>query len=524
MALTNFSSAHGGAQKTGAAAGWPAWALAVALPFVLILVWTAAVRLPFYVQTDKDEFFFSVIASEWLRGGLPYVATFDVKPPGIFFIYAAVQSVFGASQAVIKGTEIVALALAGWGLYALVRRNGTKRAALWVAILFPVYSLTLGGAVAVSMILLFPFVIASFAAALAAVHEDGATRTRLQAAFLSGLAIGCAGMIRQTAIFEAGAVFAVLCIWGGRRFAWRLAGLFVIGAALPALAFALYFLANGHFADVFEDVIRLAMKRMAPDVTASYGPDLAHYFTFPGAVENALLTMGPILFLVAGGIFAVLRRKRLTAAFPSRLLAVAGLWLAAAFAGVVFGRVLCSYYMLALVPPLLIIAGALYCHGLDVPAARQGGAFVLSLLLAAATMAFIDRQELFTPNAFLAGDYDATKAVSQKMIGLGLKADDHLLVLNRGLAVYVETGAMPATPYFHPTQLLGAFHTPVEDTLGTALAGNARFVVLADPTVRHITELPARLEQARAYLDAHYRPVAQIKGAKDSFTIYEFTG
>lgn len=524
MAFINLGLARGAAPDTGAAARWSERALAVALPLLLILAWTAAVRLPFAVQTDKDEFFFSVIASEWLRGGLPYVAAFDIKPPGIFLIYAAVQAAFGASLAVIKGMEIVAVALAGWGLYGLVRRNGSQRAALWAAILLPVYSLTLGGAIAVSMLLLLPFVIAAFAAALAAVRDDSSVRARLWAAFLAGLAIGAAGMIRQTAVFEATAVFLVLCIWGGRRMAWRLAGLFVVGAALPALGFALYYLANGHFAALFNDVILLAMKRTGPDVVASYGPKLAYYFTTFGTISNVTLTSGPLIFLWAGGIFAVLRYRKLTAAFPARLLIVAGLWLAASFAGVVFSRGLCSYYLLAIVPPLLIVAGALFCHGLDVPPVRLGRAFVVSVLVAAATMIAIDRRDLFAPTAFLAGDYRATEAVSRKLVALGLQPGDHLLVLNRGFAVYLLTGAKPATPYFHPTQLLGVFHTPVADPLAVALAGNARFVVYANPAIRHVTEQPGRLAEAADYLAAHYRQAAVIHGTRDSYIVYQFAG
>ena len=93
-----------------------------------------------------------------------------------------------------------------------------------------------------------------------------------------------------------------------------------------------------------------------------------------------------------------------------------------------------------------------------------------------------------------------------------------------GLDAYVDTGARPATPYFHPTQLLGVFHTPVGDPLAAALAGNARFVVYANPSIRHITEVAARHDQIAAYLAAHYREVARIAGRKDSFTLYEFAG
>jgi hypothetical protein len=374
------------------------------------------------------------------------------------------------------------------------------------------------------MILQLPFVIAAFAAAIGAVRDDRDMRSRLGMALLAGLAMGAAGMIRQTSVFEASAVFLVLCIWGGRGLVWRLAVLFVIGAAIPPAAFALYFLAEGHFAEMVRDVIVLAMQRTAPDVLASYGPAASYYFTFLGSIDNVLSPSAPLLFLWAAAFLAVLRRDRIRAAFPSRLTMVSLMWLVAALAAAFASRGLCTYYLLAVVPPLLILAGSFFCHGLDLPAAEQRRVFVLTIVLAAAAMAFIDRRNLFSPDEFLAGDYGASKAVSRKLVELGLKPADRLLVLNRGLDAYVDTGALPATPYFHPTQLLGVFHMPVDDALGTALAGNARFVVYADPSARHITEIASRHDRIAAYLRAHYRETARISGVKDRFTIYEFTG
>src|ERR1700761_1864990 len=108
------------------------------LPFGLILLWTCAVRLPFYSNIGDDEFFFAVIAQRWLEGGLPYVAAYDVKPPGLFAIYALAQALFGESLATIKGLEILFTALGGFALYRLARRHNGP--ALWCGILYPVYS------------------------------------------------------------------------------------------------------------------------------------------------------------------------------------------------------------------------------------------------------------------------------------------------------------------------------------------------------------------------------------------------
>jgi hypothetical protein len=109
-------------------------------------------------------------------------------------------------------------------------------------------------------------------------------------------------------------------------------------------------------------------------------------------------------------------------------------------------------------------------------------------------------------------------------VTLGLAPQDRLLVLNRGLDVYAETGARPPLPYFHPTHLLGLFHTPSPDPLGVSLASNPRFIVIANPNVRHVTELASRYDRVLAYVAAHYRSAAVITGAADSFTIYEFVG
>ncbi len=127
MTLANLGMARSARRDSSPVAAWPGRAFAAALPFVLILAWSATVRLPFYGTATGDEFFFSVVAREWLHGSLPYVSTFDIKPPGLFFIYAVAQALFGDSYATIKGMEIVAVAAAASLLYAMLRSSGLSR-------------------------------------------------------------------------------------------------------------------------------------------------------------------------------------------------------------------------------------------------------------------------------------------------------------------------------------------------------------------------------------------------------------
>jgi 4-amino-4-deoxy-L-arabinose transferase-like glycosyltransferase len=502
---------------------WKAAARAVA-PFALILAWTILVRLPFVLESDKDEYFFSVIATEWARGGLPYVATFDIKPPGLFFVYLVGQAVFGASLATVKGMEILAVAIAAGGLFAIMRRYASERLAIWTAVLFPVCTLTMGGAIAVNILLQLPFFVLAFAAALAATRDGATDSVQLRYALLAGLAIGAAGMLKQTAVFEAVAIFLVLGVSGERKSTVRRLLGFVAGAIAPALAFAGYFAAAGHFSEMFNAVVTLALARTDDDVLALYGPDLAYNFTLWGTFANTLICSAPLVFLWGGAALLVPRLPHVARTVQSRILGVAATWLLASFAGAMAGRGLCTYYLLPVVPPLLILAGAYFCHGLDLADRFPVRAFALTAAATIAAIAFVDRENLFTPNAFLAGDYDATRELGTNIRALGPSEDDRLLVLNRGFALYGETGLLPPTPYFHATHLLGAFHTPVADPLGVALAANPRFIVIADPGVWHITERRSQIDRALAYVAAHYRVAAQVNGAKDSFTLYEFRG
>jgi len=63
-------------------------------------------RLPFAHVIHDDEAFYSTVAARWLRGDLPYVPSFDIKAPGLFALFAAVQTVFGASLVTVKGLEL----------------------------------------------------------------------------------------------------------------------------------------------------------------------------------------------------------------------------------------------------------------------------------------------------------------------------------------------------------------------------------------------------------------------------------
>ena len=490
------------------------------LPFIILLVWSCAVRLPFFGLPDEDEFFFSVVAQRWLDGYLPYVASFDIKPPGLFAIFAMVQSVFGASLTTIKGLEIVFTALGAFGLYRLMDRQVSRSAAFWAAGLYPVYSLTLSGFSAANMLVQLPFFIFAFDAALTALRDRQAGKSVLMMVFWSGLSVGVAGMIKQTALFEAIAIFALLCLYTPPRHWLAQTLVFGLGAALPAIGFSLYFLATGHFHDMFEAVIVSAMARTDAHVMAGYGEKYRFYVTPLGATINALALSMPLIVLWCGALFAALRRQRLKTMVPNALMSAAGLWLIAGMVEVVVGRALCTYYLLSLVPPLLILTAVVLSHGLDIPESRKTLAWLGIAVIAMAAPLVIEREALFSMEGTLT-DYAGTQAVAQKLRDLGLRPEDRILVLNRGYDIYLETGAEPPTRYIHSTHTMTVFHTPSKDALGENLAAKPRYIIVANPSLRALDESEALYERAFADIHRAYRPAGEIRGKLDSFTIYQ---
>ncbi len=487
------------------------WARGIA-PLALLLAWTCVCRLPFAALGDEDEFFFAVVGQRWLHGLLPYAASFDIKPPGLFAIFAIAEAICGASLATIKAVEIAFTAFGAWALYGLMDRNVSRPAAIAAAAAFPVYSLVLSGVSAANMLVQLPFFILAFDGALIAARDP----KRMWPVFWAGLSLGGAGMVKQTAIFEAAVVFALLLIYTPRARWIAMTAVLGLGAALPAVAFCLYFLANGHFADLFDAVIRSAVARTSPDVMAGYKAEYGFFVTPLGALLNAFLLSTPLIVLWFGTGVAVFNRTTIN---QPKLLVAAGLWTAAALAEVVYGRMLCTYYLLSLVPPLLVLAATGICHGLSLPPQRR--ILIMATIGAAALVMplVIDRANLFSTKGLLT-DYAATQEIGRRLRAAGVTSSDRLLVLNRGYDIYLESGAAPPTRYIHSTHTMTAFHTPSPDALGENLNARPDYIVVADPSVRALDESPARYARALAFIAQNYSLMDRVQGRFDSFQIY----
>ncbi len=68
---------------------------------LLLSLWLGAASAGLPLERDEGEY--AYIAWRWLDGEVPYVESFDQKPPGIFAIYALILVVFGKTPAATRG-------------------------------------------------------------------------------------------------------------------------------------------------------------------------------------------------------------------------------------------------------------------------------------------------------------------------------------------------------------------------------------------------------------------------------------
>jgi 4-amino-4-deoxy-L-arabinose transferase-like glycosyltransferase len=476
----------------------------------LILLWTCVVRLPFLHIVNDDEAFFSVMGTRWLHGELPYVDSFDVKPPLLFALFAAAQAIFGVSLATIKGLEIVFTAGGAWLLYLLVKRQGSESVARWCAFLFPVYSLTLTGVCEPNSLLQLPFIIAAFLTLLTAQEKAKPGRWLL----LSGLMIGLAGLIKQTAIFEAIGL-AGLIVWHFRRGPYMTSLLmFGVGAALPLIVFAGYFAAVGHLPEAFDAVVVQSLTRMNLDLHETKG----QYFI---GVTRFIPLIVPLLPLVGCSILALTRLKVIRTRFPSHLIMVCLVWFSASVAGVIALHSMFAYYAATLIPPLLIVAGVFVLHGIDF--SDRTRKIWISLYIAGFTLGplALDRGNLTVTDNQGPNDFAVTRAAAVQLKKLGVTPRDHMLVLKRGLYAYILTGTTPSARYYHNLHLVCAFPTPDASPLTQALAQRPRFILLAEPNYVWRCETRESHSEIAAALTAGYDLKATVHGQWDTMYIYQ---
>lgn len=485
--------------------------------FAVALALTTVVRLIFAAAVGEDEAFFVIVGHNWSVGLLPYAHGYDVKPPGLFLLVALAQLFFGPTIASIKALEILAVAVGAAALHGLAARHVSRPVAWWSLAVFPVVTLYASGDILPTILIQAPFVVLAVWAVLEAGRGHGWGWL-----LLAGILIGAAGMIKQTALFEAVAL-VVLAGMGRREGVSLVAALVrsaaVVGAGalmIPAL-FALYFAHHGLLDLAFEGAVVGAAGRMKGDPMVAPGSQVMVRLTLLDAVTRLPALLKPFVGLASLALLAWMRRARIGERLSSVWFTTTVVWFVAAIVGVLAVKAMYDNYMHTAIAPLVLAGGVFVCHGIEA-ATRTGrriwGTVATALVLAPPLV-------LPMPLASDAADGVAVRAAAEIVRAAGPRSGDTLLVPLRGLPLTVELGLFPPWRYVDPLHMMCDFPAPDVDPLATVLSTSPRFVVMASRDRAMVCERSDRHAELEAALAAHYRPIGIGQGSWDAYAVHE---
>lgn len=472
--------------------------------FALALAWTVLARLPLWRVDGLDDAFYVEVAHLWSLGDLPYASAFDVKPPGFFAILAVAQTLFGPTIDSLRAVAVVFDALAATGMFFLGRRFGSSAIGVFAAILYPVLSELVTSNDAYCP--LAAFTIFAFLAALS-------RAPLVRRATLAGVLVGAAGVVKQTAAFEAIALlFILLSAPDARERRATTAAVFIAAAALVPLAFLTDFAAHRAAQALIDDAVLGALIRPASS---------AEGMTFLGGVGRYFVLQKSDVAIFGLACLALLRRRALRDALPDAPLGALEVWFALATLSILAQRAIAITYLGPTLAPGLLLAGL--CLTQAAPEFRRVPQAVrlAALALASAAIALAVPGNLLT----MRQQTGALAAAAAAIRDSGPRKGDRLYVVNRGDWLYAAVDVPPATQYFYPGHTLCDFFVQKGPSLlASILATEPRYVVVADRRLHYACEQKDRWPVVDGALQRSYRRIAHVVGASDFYDVYEAAG
>ncbi len=473
---------------------------ALMLAAALLCRWMAFVP----AVIDTDEGLYMLQAREWLRGNWPFVAVWDMHPPGAPALIALALAILGESIRSVRLLGAFCVAVTGWALDGLVRAAGGAPAlALTAGLAYIVLTPTLTGLATNTEILFAPFTVGALALATrlgARALDDGAA-PRIRDLVPIGLLIGCGLVIKQVVVFEGCFAFAlaVLLPWWRGVLAWRrvvvMAAAYAALCASPMLLLGAIYLLMGEFATLW-DALALAPFRYG---FARLSAGLAAW-----VVTAEMLTLAaPLLLAVVATVWRVPEHHR--------LLALGWSWFAVTALGVAAPGMFFRHYFLMLLPPLglLAVLGAWRLAAMLRPGRERAAVAVLLGLLA------LDAWRMDAPARMLDGrglyEPDPVRRVAAEL-HRAVPPGSPVFMLNYHAVVLVLAEMTVTTRFAFPAQLSGRFFRTLPVDADTELArvlDNAPAAIIIDRGWLHTlrAEAIARVEEAIA---ANYDLAASI--------------
>lgn len=312
------------------------------LAAVLLIMLAAAFPMLTY-PLGRDQGMYANIGHTILAGGVPYVDMWDVKPPPIYYLYAAAIALFGWTTEALRALDLIFMPLAALALYALGRTLSGARAGLFaVALLMAFYfTETFASLTQSDSLVLLPLTLAALSADRAA-RAQRATPRALLLAGLTGLLCGLIVWFKQYYLFFVLALIAHHMLTR-RALPVKEAAAFVGGGLLSGGGLLMAFGLAGMLPEML--VIAQGTASYTAQGYATFFADMGHYLRF------RWWHWGPLLILAA--LWWPLRWRGGAVEPGWRLV---GLWLMAGLAFALIQAKGFDTHWLPMLPPLTLVA------------------------------------------------------------------------------------------------------------------------------------------------------------------------
>lgn len=228
--------------------------LHIFLPFVFlffIILSTIILRMRLLeVPLERDEGEYAYIGQLILDGTPPYTEAYNMKFPGIYFIYAGILWLFGETHMAIHFCLLIVNVISIILLFFFARTAYDDWVAAAAASAFALLSMSyhVQGFWANAEHFILPFVIGAYLLLL-----SGLRKNRKDFILFSAVLFGCAAVVKQQGAFFGIFGFAVLLIslWQDKSFErrnyWKYISTYIGGVALPLIACFSYLVYVGVF-------------------------------------------------------------------------------------------------------------------------------------------------------------------------------------------------------------------------------------------------------------------------------------
>jgi len=418
--------------------------------FLFLLV----VRLPsfFFSVFDWDESTFTIVGQSILNGNMPYVDAWDIKPPLSYYAYALFIAVFGKSLVSIRLGGMLCIYLAAVLLYETGKTIRSKTAGIIAAIFLIVFASTgpSGLSTMTEHVLLVPV-----ALILYLLFTFGFDR---RAAFIAGVILGIAILVKTNMVFESLAVLFVLSagfLQPHSDLSERLkrGAILLAGISLPILIMVYYYFAKNNLDLLFKTNIAAVLNYIGTEASFQEKVEML----FRNMRDN--IRINPLLWIIFsfGTVHLVfLRKGRRT--FLSITMIILTAQISSLFlSGQPFGY----HYLITSMPILCLVCGVSLSSWFSEKKAGMRMNHLVTIMVIVAGLFYslqgnvvkhyreivsrlIQKQPLFDDSCYRIA----------RFLEMNNVRNHYIYMVNACQIAYWLTGSRYPTKYIHPSNLL----------------------------------------------------------------------